>query len=157
MIMDYRALAEQLLDLQALLRLDPVNQQVSIFEKGTFLALQYLSHQKTVHPKELSQQMAVSSARIAALLNHMENEGLIVRSPDPNDNRQVTVSLTARGEQLIKKKKEEVVNIMAKALEELGPEEAEIYLRIQTKFLTNFKKKNSNKGYNYILCNEGGL
>ena len=141
MIMDYRALAEQLLDLQALLRLDPVNQQVSIFEKGTFLALQYLSHQKTVHPKELSQQMAVSSARIAALLNHMENEGLIVRSPDPNDNRQVTVSLTARGEQLIKKKKEEVVNIMAKALEELGPEEAEIYLRIQTKFLTNFKKK----------------
>ena len=34
MIMDYRALAEQLLDLQALLRLDPVNQQVSIFEKG---------------------------------------------------------------------------------------------------------------------------
>ena len=118
MIMDYRALAEQLLDLQALLRLDPVNQQVSIFEKGTFLALQYLSHQKTVHPKELSQQMAVSSARIAALLNHMENEGLIVRSPDPNDNRQVTVSLTARGEQLIK-----------------------IYLRIQTKFLTNFKKK----------------
>ena len=73
MIMDYRALAEQLLDLQALLRLDPVNQQVSIFEKGTFLALQYLSHQKTVHPKELSQQMAVSSARIAALLNHMEN------------------------------------------------------------------------------------
>ena len=141
MIMDYRALAEQLLDLQALLRLDPVNQQVSIFEKGTFLALQYLSHQKTVHPKELSQQMAVSSARIAALLNHMENEGLIVRSPDPNDNRQVTVSLTARGDQLIKKKKEEVVNIMAKALEELGPEEAEIYLRIQTKFLTNFKKK----------------
>ena len=141
MIMDYRALAEQLLDLQALLRLDPVNQQVSIFEKGTFLALQYLSHQKTVHPKELSQQMAVSSARIAALLNHMENEGLIVRSPDPNDNRQVTVSLTARDEQLIKKKKEEVVNIMAKALEELGPEEAEIYLRIQTKFLTNFKKK----------------
>lgn len=134
--MDYRALAEKLIELQTLLHLVPVIRKLSVFEKGTFLALNYLmEHPKEVHPKELSQKMAVSSARIADLLNHMEREGMIVRKADPNDNRQILVSLTDQGEQLIKNKRAEVVDIMAETLEELGQEEAQTYLRIQMKIL----------------------
>ncbi len=140
--MDYRALAEKLIDYQMLMRLMPVAQKISILDKGTFLALYYLiSSQKAVHPKELSQKMAVSSARIASLLNHMEQEELIVRKSDPNDNRQIFVSITKKGEQLIQYKRGEVVEIMAEVLEELGPKEAETYLRIQMKILHNFMRK----------------
>lgn len=146
--MDYHMLAEKLLDLQTILRLEPASRQLSLIERGSFLALHYLmDSSRTLHPKELSQKMAVSSARVAALLKHLEHDGLITRSPDPGDNRQVVVSLTCRGAQLIKEKRAEVVNIIAEALEELGPEEAETYLRIEEKFRQNFiRRTNCGKG-----------
>lgn len=134
--MDYHELAQQMVELHTLLYLMPVMRKISVLDKGTFLALDYLMEQhKDVHPKELSQKMAVSTARVAALLKHMEREGLVVRRADPHDNRQVLVSLTPQGAQRIKNKKAEVVQIMAQALEELEPEEAEAYLRIQMKIL----------------------
>lgn len=140
--MDYYVLAEKMVDLQTSLRLWPVNQQLSILEKGTFLALHYLHiYKKAMHPKELSRKMAVSSARIAVLLHHLEQEGLIIRKADPNDNRQVNILLTSQGEQLINSKRAEAVDVMAKALEELGPEESEAYFRIQKKLLQNFMQQ----------------
>lgn len=140
--MDYRAIAKQLLDIQPLLRMEPINRRLYLLENGTFLALHYLSEQdKGIHPKELSKKMSVSTARIAALLKHMEQEGMIVRKPDHEDNRQITVSLTAYGKQLIVSKKAEAVTLMAEALEELGWEEAQTYLRIQRKLLENFLRK----------------
>ena len=63
---------------------------------------------------------------------------MILRKADPKDNRQIVILLTDRGKQLIKQKREEVVNIMANTLEELGPEEAEAYLRIQMKIIRSF-------------------
>ena len=140
--MDYHALAETLIDYQILLRLAPVAQKLSNLDKGTFLALNFLMPKQNVtHPKELSQKMSVSSARIAALLNHMEQEGLILRVPDPDDNRQIIISLTNKGEELIKNKRAEVVDLMAETLEELGPDEAETYMRIQKKILQNFMRR----------------
>lgn len=140
--MNYHALAEKLIDLHAFLRLVPVARKLSVIDKGTFFALNYLmSPQRAVHPKELSQKMAVSSARIAALLNHMEQEGLVVREPDPDDNRQINVSLTDQGKRLIKNIRAEVVDIMAEALEGLGPEDAETYHRIQMKMVQNLMRQ----------------
>lgn len=87
--MDYHALAEKLVGLRAFTHLMPVARKLSALEGGTFLALNYLTmYPEAIHPKELSQKMAISSARVAALLNHMEREGLVVRkkksgSPSP--------------------------------------------------------------------------
>ncbi len=132
--MDFYMIAGQLLDIQFLMSPEPVSRLLYAFENGTFLALQYLAQKKSgVHPKELSVKMAVSSARIAALLNHMERDGLIVRTPDLKDNRQIIISLTAHGEQLVMEKKAEMTGILAEALKELGQEDAETYLRIRQK------------------------
>lgn len=75
--MDYHALAEKLVGLKTYTHLMPVARKLSALEGGTFLALNYLTmYPEAIHPKELSQKMAISSARVAALLNHMEREGL---------------------------------------------------------------------------------
>lgn len=140
--MDYHALAEKLVDYHIFLRLAPLSRKLSVLDKGTFLALHYLeAHQRMAHPKELSGNMAVSSARVAALVNHMERDGLVVRRPDPHDNRQILVMLTNQGEQLIKNKRAEVVESMTEVLEELEPEEVETYLRIQEKILQKFMRR----------------
>lgn len=74
--------------------------------------------------------MGVSSARVAALLNHLEKEGFIQRRPDLKDNRQVIVSITDKGIQAICQKRERILDMIAQALESLGPEDAQTLLRI---------------------------
>lgn len=143
--MDYRAMAEELLDIQPMLRMEPINRRLYLLENGTFLALHYLSLQKgAIHPKELSEKMCVSTARVAALLKHMEQENMITRCTDPEDNRQISVLITDHGRELIQSKKAEAVSLMAQSLEELGQEEAQSYLRIQKKLLDNFMRKKEN-------------
>ena len=137
--MDYRTLAEQLIELRTSLHLTPFSQELATLERGIFFALNFLMlHKNSAYPKDLSRGMGVSSARVAALLNHLEKEGLIRRSPDPKDSRQVIVSLTDSGVRAIRQKREEVLDIAAQTLEELGPEDAEALLRIQKKLAEKF-------------------
>ena len=134
--MDYHALAEQLMDLHVLLHQSPAGRQLEDLDRGTSLALGYLmAHHKMAHPKELGQGMAVSSARVAALLNHLEGQGLIRRTADPDDNRQTIVSLTAAGEERIRQRRAQAVALLAQLLERLGPEDAAAYLRLRKKLI----------------------
>ena len=134
--MDYHALAEQLMDLHVLLHQSPAGRQLEDLDRGTSLALGYLmANHKMAHPKELGRGMAVSSARVAALLNHLEDQGLIRRTADPDDNRQTIVSLTAAGEERIRQRRAQAVALLAQLLERLGPEDAAAYLRLRKKLI----------------------
>ena len=137
--MDYKSLANEWIALQGQLLQVPACRELSSLSKGEWFVLNYLvGHAGLVHPKDLSKGLVVSTARIAALLNHMEEQGLVTRNADPEDNRKILVYLTDAGVQMIQKKRAEVVDSVAKTLELLGPEDAEAYLRIKTKILRNY-------------------
>ena len=139
--MDYTALASQLLTVQANLLQVPVNQQLSKMVKGELFVLNYLlTHEKIIHPKELSEKMSVSTARIASLLNHMEEKNLVIRSSDPDDSRQVVVVLTEAGKKQIHQVRDVVISRAAAMLESLDPEDAKEYIRIQEKIWSNNQK-----------------
>ena len=67
----------------------------------------------------------------------LAEEGLIVRLPDSRDNRQTIITPTQFGIQFVQEHRTGLVDAMAKALELLGPEDAQNYLRIQKKILQN--------------------
>ena len=137
--MDYVALAEEMLNLRGRLLQIPITRELTSFSKGELFVLNYLmTHAAPVHPKDLSRNLTVSTARIAALLKHLEWHGLITRAADPSDSRQSNVALTPAGKGYIEKKHEEVVSALAAVLEGLGPEDTMAYLRIQEKILQNF-------------------
>ena len=134
--MDYRKLAEKLLSIQAELHLVSIDRQMSKFSQGMFFALQLLNaHSGAINPRDLSQGMSVSSARVAALLNRMEAQGLVRREPDTTDNRQVVIFVTEKGARLLRAMREDLLGDIARALETIGPEDAATYLRIQRKML----------------------
>ena len=140
--MYYEALAEELLHIRANLLRVPAQQKLSNMLRGELFVLNYLhDHDTIVHPKELSENLSVSTARIASLLKHMEEKDLIVRAPDPEDSRQIIVRLTSDGESTIQRCREEVLYHLAKTLESLGPDDAEEYIRIQKKIYCNFIEK----------------
>ncbi len=144
--MNYDLLAERLIDLQLILHASTINQAMSELDKGTFFALHYLLvHQRRAYSKEISHQMAVSTARVATLLNHLEKQGWIQRHHDPHDNRQVIVEMTDEGYAFISKKRAQAARLLAQLFSQLGEEDTREYLRISRKLiqiiLTNDQKE----------------
>lgn len=140
--MDYTALAQELVNARTDLLQVPASQELSKMLKGELFVLNYLStHENVIHPKDLSKKLAVSSARIASLLNHMERKRLIVRYDDPEDNRQVVVVLTEEGKAVAQQCRAAVISYLSAMLEELGPEDAATYIRIQKRIWSNYKNK----------------
>lgn len=86
-------------------------------------------------PSELSRSLYASSARIAALLKHLEAKGWIVRTPDADDERRVDVVLTEAGAACIRERLSAVLDEVSGLLSALSPEEAVEYVRLQRKLL----------------------
>ncbi|MGN1031447.1 MAG: MarR family winged helix-turn-helix transcriptional regulator [Butyricicoccaceae bacterium] len=140
--MDYRALALELVKMRGDMQHLQVNRQISDMVKGELFVLAYLyEHSRTAYPKDLSRGMRVSTARIATLLNRLEEKQLIARMTDPEDNRQIIVTLTDKGTEAIQKKWDELLDRVGSMLEQLGEEDAKEYIRIQKKIIHNFLTK----------------
>ena len=104
--------------------------------KGEMFVLNYLrNHNNQAHPKNLSDEMIVSTARIAVILNNLEKNQLITRTPDSEDNRQIIVKLSEKGVALLEEHHQEIVKYMTKILQKLGKTDAREYVRIQKKLM----------------------
>ena len=104
--MDYFSLAEQMLSVRARLSHLPAGEAISDACGGEFFALSLLLLDDAPGcPSGLRRSMGVSSARIAALLKHLEQKGWISRSADKHDERRVNVSLTDAGRELINRRR----------------------------------------------------
>ena len=76
--MYYEKLAEEFIDIRSRMIKLPQNQQIYKAMQGEKFVLDYLiAHGEKAYPKELSRVMSVSSARIACILNHMEEKELV--------------------------------------------------------------------------------
>lgn len=140
--MYYEAMAAELLKIRSELRLVPASQQLSRMVTGEPFVLNYLAMQEGgVTPKQISVEMNVSTARIATLLNQLEEKGLVLRSDDPADNRRTIVRLTERGMEHIEEKRKGVLHYTAEMLETLGPDDACEYVRLQKKIAENYLGK----------------
>lgn len=134
--MDYYSLAEELIGLRSSRSRIDYERKLSKAVKGEVFVLNYLkNHDNMAHPKEISDEMLVSTARTAVILNHLEQEGLISRSQDLSDNRQIIVRLSDKGLSLLEEHRQEVIRYMEKILERLGEEDAREYLRLQHKLI----------------------
>lgn len=136
--MDYKELAEEYLMIRAQLLKVPASQQVTKLVKGELFVLNYLAtHEKAVYPKDLSKEMVVSTARIAVILNQMEDKKWITRTVDTEDNRQILVALTEEGHRVIEQQREKIIHAVVQMFEKLGPEDAAEFIRIQRKIVEN--------------------
>ena len=132
--MDFRELAAELLRLRAEQLKSGVWRKTAKLTQGELLALYCLQgHGDGAYPRELSRELSVSTARIAAMLRDMEEKGWIVRREDAEDNRHTLVLLTDEGREEILRRREQTLSELAGALEKLGREDAEELLRLLTR------------------------
>ncbi len=129
--MDYTELAKRFLRYSYQFRNCGHQKNINETMRGeTFTLIYIFKKGDHVLPGEISNEMSISSARVAAILNNLENKGLIVREIDKSDRRRILVRLTQRGAALAKEHNQRIVNITIRTLELLGERDAKELVRI---------------------------
>ena len=85
--------------------------------------------------KELARIAAVEQPTMAATLARMARDGLIRRTPDPDDRRSAMISLTAQGKRRADAALEAARAVNAAAMEALNPAERKQYFAILGKIV----------------------
>ncbi len=68
----------------------------------------------------LSKELDVSTARIAFILNSLENKELIKRDIDKDDKRKTWISLTKKGNDVVRQEREKIIKIIILIIKEVG-------------------------------------
>ena len=134
--MDYTQLAIQLIDMRASAPQIKMERTMAQITRGEVLALNYLAaNGNRAYPKDMSRALMLTTARVAAMLKSLEGQGMVTRTPDPADSRQVIVRLTEKGVTLVEERRTGMIRSVSKMLEALGEEDAKAYVRIQAKLI----------------------
>lgn len=128
---DWEGLARELLDSGRGMRRGRGVRPKDMEMRGEANALHVLHHHpEGVTPTELARACQVSSARIAKMLNQLEERGLVRREASPSDHRSVIVHLTDEGELEVRQRFERVNDYVAGVLSELGEDDARELVRL---------------------------
>ena len=135
--MDYKQLAAELLTKMP--TTDKLLPQRAIHSDA--MLLMHLECRDKVLPKEISDALGVSTARVAVVLNELEEKGYITREIDSQDRRQIIVKITAEGEKARAEQKQRILNQVTEFLNELGEHDAKEYVRIMCRLADIYRKK----------------
>ncbi len=132
--MDYEELAIQFLEKSYQFQKGKHHKPIDGIMHGEIFVVIFIEKTgRSVLPSEISSEMDISTARIAAALNNLEKKGLITRQIDVNDRRKILVDLTADGRELALKHKQMALKATAHMLELLGEEDSKNLIRIMGK------------------------
>ena len=129
--MDYSIMATTLLEEMHGLR--KMKGRFNVFDhlQGELVILGIIAaHENETKPSWISREMNVSSARVAAALNNLEEKGWIVRRINKDDRRQILVEITAAGKIYIEKHWQLMMGQIVEVLKLLGEHDAKELLRI---------------------------
>ncbi len=108
--------------------------RLDAMQKGYCFVLGYLIRAKDdVCAGELSEKLNVSSARISALLNRMEQCGYVKRFASESDGRRTVVRITPEGEKYITDLREQTLKRIEKLLDTMSREDLETYISLSDK------------------------
>ena len=100
-------------------------------QRGMSFVLFYLAEAKeTVIAGDLARQMNVSTARIAALLRKMEQNGLITRKGAPDDARKTVVEITPEGSAQAEQLRQHILEKTALLIDRVGTDDLQEFIRI---------------------------
>jgi DNA-binding MarR family transcriptional regulator len=104
-----------------------------LLEKGQGCSQSHGAHPHT--PAELADMAGVTRATMTGLIDTLERDGLVTRTPDPNDRRMMSVSLTAHGRARLEKILPGHFRCMARLIAPLSEPERKTLVTLLTKIL----------------------
>ncbi|MDR2832895.1 MAG: transcriptional regulator [Streptococcaceae bacterium] len=107
------------------------------YSKGENAVLAQLFHQdqEEIAPSELSKCTHTSTARVATILNSLEEKGFVTREISKEDRRKIVVKITEAGKKEALKNKVIILGNISTIFEQMGEEETQHFLRTFAKFV----------------------
>ena len=97
--------------------------------------LGYLCKEKEAHPNRIAEELSITTAQMAVLLNHMEASGYIRRAPDETDRRKTIVMLTPKGREYHSALAEKYRGFISEIFDRMGQEEAAQFVTLFASFI----------------------
>lgn len=94
------------------------------------------SKHREVSPKELSEMLGVSTARVANTLNTLEKKGFVTRELDKDDRRRIVVTITPEGRDFFVINHRAAINGLCKLIRDLGENDAKEFVRLSDKIIS---------------------
>ncbi|MDD6213767.1 MAG: transcriptional regulator [Firmicutes bacterium] len=139
---EFYDLAGQFINVRRSMPYVKFDKEVSKKIKHEICILNYLKlHNGIAHPKELSEEFIVSTARMAVLLNQLEEKGYISRIPDSEDSRQTIVKLQPKGVSFFEDINNEILEFIVNFFKELGLHDSREFVRLYTRLMNFVAKK----------------
>jgi MarR family transcriptional regulator, organic hydroperoxide resistance regulator len=138
--MDYKALAEELFHIMTRTAKLPFQKKVDDLSHGERRILGYLTFGKNGVPSgDLSENLDLTTPRVASALNSLAKKGYIERNRDENDKRMVIVSITESGKSFMMEEYNKLISMMQQTLQKLGENDSLELIRIikRIKEITN--------------------
>ena len=92
--------------------------------------LRHLYENDEASPSELRDKLDVSTPRVTAILNDLEQRGLVSRAASESDRRRVEVTLTREGRKIAAEQTDGLRSELSALVERIGPEDAQALIRI---------------------------
>lgn len=106
---------------------------------GSYIFLIYIYENPGITQTELSTRLLIDRATVSKMLAHLENQGLIRRSPNPEDGRAILLEITPKGTKISKCLFEITAEYRSLALNGISPEEYDAAVTILEKILSNIQ------------------
>jgi DNA-binding MarR family transcriptional regulator len=106
---------------------------------GQFAQLLALYEDDGLTQNELCARVRIDQSTMAHTLKRMERDGLVVRTPDPDDRRRAHVTLTSRAGELRPRLTEAASAVNAAATKGLTPAEVGQYLELTARLIANLE------------------
>lgn len=97
-------------------------------------------------PAEVSRELGVSTARVAALLNKMEGKNLVERQRHPDNKKNTIVRILPEGEKVYRIHKQEFQMLISEFFETLGEERAKVFVELQEEMADFMEKEQKRIG-----------
>jgi len=129
--LDYGELANEFVRNMQSARMSGLSKQFSEGFRGETFVLFFIMKMggRTV-PGNISSSVGVSSARIAAALNNLEDKGLVTREIDSEDRRKIIVELTPKGRDYVEEEQRKQIEKIKNIFISLGENDAKELVRI---------------------------
>lgn len=98
-----------------------------------FVLLMLENSDREIVAGDIAEGMNVSTARVAALLKKMEQNGLITRENSSSDARRTVVKITPKGRETVLEKRAEFLKKTELLIEKVGMKDLEEFIRISRK------------------------
>ena len=152
--MDYNQAAELFLTAVKKREKAALMNRFNNYSHGEQLVLGYLYKEagKQIVPSEIAKYTNTSTARVATILNNLEEKRMITREISRTDRRKILVAITDKGRQTAKESKETACSNLARVFEEMGEQKTttfienfQLFLEIGTRHMQEAKEKEEEK------------